>query len=577
MRPVLSVLSAHYKRVRRVHRLAQVMIVGLIVGFTLITSGCGGSQQSQQQATQNRAQLDATLSHARSIGVPASALSAIVTQEQRLNSTSAPFTLFDDTSATNYYLNQARQYNQLLTQAQNIINTVTQADSMQAQIDMQRFQQALAKARSLKVGNIPAFTQAYNRDQNLLSQAQLPKDFTAISADANKASSALNLLISTHAALANFYTTIQQMQAAHLDVTAMLAQYTSDMQTLNTITNPADFNKLNQLVDTQYQMAVVNAIQALPYVGDARLNEFKAQIALLQSYSIDTSSYQQLYNADAQQMRAAKTMAQFLAVSQKINADIASMQGDLEQGAASSLISQLDSEANAWGQAHLYHDTFDGNSYILDAGYTMAGVGYWLQQDLYNAYSPADYQAVIAEEQNEFFNFQMMQQDYSDKTPYNQVHQTDLELMQHYPSLQHGTVLMVSLVEQAMRVYQDGKLINAFYVTTGRVELPSLPGYWSVVNRASPTQFISSDPPDSPYWYPPTHINYAIEYHSDGYFVHDAWWRVNFGPGTQFPHYDVGGDESFAGNGSHGCINMQEDQAAWVYSHTDYNAQIMVY
>ncbi|MFL5703233.1 MAG: L,D-transpeptidase, partial [Ktedonobacteraceae bacterium] len=87
----------------------------------------------------------------------------------------------------------------------------------------------------------------------------------------------------------------------------------------------------------------------------------------------------------------------------------------------------------------------------------------------------------------------------------------------------------------------------------------------------------SSDPPDSPYWYPPTPINYAINYHSDGYFIHDAWWRGNFGPGTQFPHYDVGGDEAYARNGSHGCINMPENDAAWLYANTNYNTQIIVY
>ena len=99
----------------------------------------------------------------------------------------------------------------------------------------------------------------------------------------------------------------------------------------------------------------------------------------------------------------------------------------------------------------------------------------------------------------------------------------------------------------------------------------------SPLDRKSPTQFTSTEPPGSPYWYPPTPIHYAILYHSDGYFVHDAWWRVNFGPGSQFPHYDTGGDESFAGNGSHGCINMPENDAAWVYANTDWNTQIMVY
>lgn len=564
-------------RYMRPDRLGKAVIVCLLAGLMLVTSGCGGSQQSQQQAAQARTQLDAALSHARLIGVPSATLARVVAKEQQLNSTSAPFTLFDDSADTSYYLNQAKQYQQLSAQVQNIVNTVTQTDSMQAQFDMQRFQQALAKAQGLKIGNIPAFTQQYNYDQSLLSSAKYPKDYAAVSSDADTATSALNLLLSTHSALVNFHTAIQQMQEADLDVTAMQSQYSSDLLTLNTITSPADFQHLNQVIDAQYQMAAVNSTQAIPYVGRAKLKQFQSQIDLLKSYGMDTSTYQQMYNAAAQQLRAAKTFSQYLAVSQKINTDIASMQNDLTAGAANYLIGKLDSEANAWGQAHLYHNTYDGNNYILDAGYTMAGIGYWLQQELANASSPSDYQQVVTDEQNEFFNLQMMEQDYSDKTPYNQVHQTDLELMQHYPSLQHGTVLMVSMVEQAMRVYQDGKLINAFYVTTGRVELPSLPGYWSVVDRASPTKFISSDPPDSPYWYPPTPINYAIEYHADGYYVHDAWWRVNFGPGTQFPHYDVGGDESFAGNGSHGCINMQEDQAAWVYDHTDYNTQIMVY
>ncbi len=253
------------------------------------------------------------------------------------------------------------------------------------------------------------------------------------------------------------------------------------------------------------------------------------------------------------------------------------MQTDMTQGAASYLIGQLDREANAWGQSHLYHDKFDGKNYILDSGYTMNGVGYWLQQELYYAQASGYYQQLISDENDEFFFFKMMQQDYSDKTPYNQVHATDTQILQRTPSLMQGKTIIVSMVEQALRLYDNGKLVRSFYVTTGRYELPSLPGWWSVENRASPTEFKSTEPPSSPYWYPPTPIHYAILYHWDGYFIHDAWWRVNFGPGTQFPHYDVGGDESFAGNGSHGCINMQENDAAWLYANTDYNTQIVVY
>jgi hypothetical protein len=562
---------------KRPNRIGQVMLVGLLLGLALATSGCGGSPQSQQQASQSKSQLDSTLKHARDIGVSASSLQPVIHQEQHISSTSAPSNLFDDAPATNYYLNQAKQYKQLLTQLQGIISIATGDASTKAQMSMQNFQFALSKAQSLKTTNIQSFTQEYTSDQNLLSAAQTPQQYYAISNNANDAASALNLLSTSYAQLVTFNNTIKQMRAAHIDVGLMPVQYQDDLSTLNTITRVVDFSNLNSLINAQYQIAVVNSIQALPFVGNAKLGQFGSQITLLKTYGMDASSYQQLYNADAQQMRNAKSIHDFLVVSGKIDIDMASMQNDLTQGASSYLITELDREANAWGNAHLYHDKFDGKNYILDSAYTMNGIGYWLQRELGWAWQPSDYQAVVADDNNEFFNFHMMQQDYNDSTPYNQVHATDLQIMQHYPSLQHGMVLMVSTVEQAMRVYRDGKLINAFYVTTGRVERPALPGYWTVQDRKSPDEFKSTDPPNSPYWYPPTPIHYAILYHWGGFFVHDAWWRADYGPGTQFPHYDSGGDESFAGNGSHGCINVQEQQAAWVYANTDWNTQIMVY
>ncbi len=562
---------------QRSHPFKQAIMASLVVVFVLMTSGCGASQQSQQQESQSKAQLNSTLQHARDIGVPSAFLAPILKKEQQLSSTSAPFTLFDGTPATNYYLNQAKQYQQLLTQLQTLVTTTTTNASDLAQQDMQRFQQTLAQAKKQKVGNLPAFQGVYDSDQNLLSQASLPKDYATVSVSAEKAINALTLLASTHTLLNNFHTTIQQMQAVRLDVSAMQAQYTSDFNAMNTITDPAAFSTLKSTVDAQYQMAVDNSIQALPFVGNAKLGEFKSQISLLKTYGLDTSYYMQLYNADAKQMQGAKNIQDYLKVSQKIDTDMASMQTDMTQGAASYLIGQLDREANAWGQSHLFHDKFDGNNYILDSGYTMNGIGYWLQQELYYAQASGYYQQIVSDENDEFFFFKMMQQDYSDKTPYNQVHATDLQIMQRTPGLKQGTTIIVSMVEQAMRFYVNGKLVRSFYVTTGRVELPALPGWWSVENRASPTEFKSMEPPSSPYWYPPTPIHYAILYHWDGYFIHDAWWRVNFGPGTQFPHYDTGGDESFAGNGSHGCINMQENDAAWVYANTDYNTQIVVY
>src|SRR5579875_515223 len=564
-------------RTKRSIHLAHSLLAAMLIGFMLLASGCGGSSQSQQQASQNKSQLDTALQHAEASGIPASQLTPIVKKEQQLDSTGAPFSLFNDQPATDYYLSQANQYHQLYIQLQGIVSSVTDQYSTQAQMDMQDFQQTLAVQAARKVGNIQAFSEQYNKDNALLAAAVTPKDYIAISRDAGSAIQALHLLASTYTQLATFKNTINSMQKAHLDVSAMQIQYQSDLVTFNAAVRPADFQNLSSLVDAQYSLAVANSMLALPYVGAAKLGEFKTQLDLLKTYGMDASPYQKLYAADQAAMKKVSNIGEYLSVSAKIDADIATMHDDLVQGAANYLVGELDREARAWGKAHAYHDKFDGNNYILDAGYTSDGIGYWISRDLSWAYTPDDFQAVVDEENDEFFNLQMLEQDYYDHTPYNKVHQTDLEMFQHYPSLKQGTVLMVSFVEQAMRVYDNGKLINAFLVTTGRVERPALPGVWSVQDRKSPTEFKSDDPPGSPFWYPPTHITYAILYHWGGFFVHDAWWRVNFGPGTQFPHYDVGGDEAFAGNGSHGCINMQEDQAAWVYAHTDWNTQIAVY
>ena len=558
-------------------RSTHIMLAGMLVGMMLFMTACGGSSQSQAQLNQSKATLDQAIQHARSIGIPESALQPITKKEQQLNSAGAPFSLFNEQPVTDYNTKLASNYQQLVTQTEAIVSSISDQYNVQAQQDLQFFQSSLSALQQRKVGNTQAFTAQYNKDSSLLAAAQYPKDYAAISNDARTATEALALSHTTLNQLNTFNTTIKKMKAALLDVTAMQTQYQNDLATFNIVTTSIEFQNLGTILNAQYQEAVVNSIQAIPFVSTAKLGEFKSQLALLKTYGMDASPYQPLYNADQAAMKNASTITSFLAISQKIDADIASMHDDLVQGASHYLINALDHEANTWGNAHAYHDKFDGNNYILTAGYTLPGIGYWLNRELGWAYLPSDYQAVVDEENNEFFNLHMLEQDYSDKTPYNQVHATDMEMMQHYPSLQHGMVLMISQVEQAMRVYKDGKLIRSFQVTTGRVERPALPGVWTVQDRKSPDEFKSSDPPSSPFWYPPTPIHYAILYHWGGFFVHDAWWRVNFGPGTQFPHYDVGGDESFAGNGSHGCVNMQENDAAWVYANTDWNTQIAMY
>jgi len=556
-------------------RVTQAMLVMLLLGLTVLTSACGGNAQSQQQASQNKTRLDQLTQHALSIGIPATLLSPILKQEQKLSSTGAPLSLFSDQPATDYYTNLANQYSTLLGQTQQLITTSTDQYQYQAQNDLQVFQQALARRSSQHIGNVQPFSDTFTNDQSLFSSAKYPKDFVLVSQEAQKATDALGLMGATYIQLTTFKNTINQMQQAHIDVTAMQTQYQSDLQDFNNATKSSEFRNLSKLIDAQYQLAVVNSIAALPYVSAAKLSEFKSQLNLLKTYGMDASAYQKRYNADQAQMNNARTIQDYLDMSARIDTDMSSMHNDLIQGASSYLIGALDRAARAWGQAHLYHDKIDGNKYILDAGYTLNGIGFWLNRELGWAYTPQDFQSVVDDENNEFFNLHMLEADYSDKTPYNRPHATDFQMINHYHV--SGQIIAVSMVEQAMRVYQNGKLVKAFYVTTGRVERPSLPGYWTVQDRKSPDVFHSTEPKGSTYWYPDTPIQYAILYHWGGFFLHDAWWRQDFGPGTQFPHTDSGGTGFWNFDGSHGCINMQTQDAAWLYANSNWNTQILVY
>src|SRR5437660_1420948 len=138
---------------RSLHRI-QFILAGGLIGLMLLTSACGGNTEVQQQANQSKAQLDAQLQHAQAIGVPQFVLQPVLSQEQQLSSSSAPFTLFNDQPATDYYANLAIRYHQLLVQLQGVVSVTTQQFQTQAQRDLQNFQIALKQIQAKNVGNM---------------------------------------------------------------------------------------------------------------------------------------------------------------------------------------------------------------------------------------------------------------------------------------------------------------------------------------------------------------------------------------------------------------------------------------
>lgn len=152
-----------------------------------------------------------------------------------------------------------------------------------------------------------------------------------------------------------------------------------------------------------------------------------------------------------------------------------------------------------------------------------------------------------------------------------------------------GRVILVSLSQQRLYAYDNGALSFTFLVETGRPELPTPTGVYHIFSKNCsdrtwttnllPTfahnkgcaehngdgykeMFTSPWPAGSPYWYAPTHINYAMQFRDGGYFLHDAWWHEQFGPGSNIPHKLSNGEWE---TGSHGCVGMPTASAEKLY------------
>ena len=578
--PLLVVPLKKTKKRTRKKLLVQVScLIGLLLLLSLLILGIIGPNynsdlQAEQQVAQSRAALNQSITQARTAGVPASLLQPVLKQEQQIDSSNTSFFLHP--FATNTYQPLIKRYHTLSGSIPEIIATATLQAQNRAQQDVQNFQTALTRQTVQAAGNIENFSQQFSQEQTALSLAKTPHDYALISQNTRADILALGAMEITFSQLNDFKATITRLNAARLDVTALELQYQNDLQVFANATQERDFQNVSALIDAQYEQLVVGSVQAFPYISVTKLNELQTQISLLRTYGINTNAYQQRLTADEVTVEQAKTVFDDLLFLKQIDADIASMHDQLVQGEARYLVQQFQQEVLSWAKAHPYHDAYDGHTYALNSGYMQVGIGATLNSDLASATTSVDYGVMVDEAQNALFNLHMFESDYHDATPYNLIHKTDLAMLNHY-KLQGKMVLMVSLAEQVMRVYQNSKLLHSFYVTTGRSELPSLPGVWSVLDRKSPIIFKSADAKDSPYWFPDTPIKYAMLYHWGGYFVHDAWWRASFGPGTQFPHHDASGNTSYNFDGSHGCVNLSENDAAWVYQHTDWNTQIVIY
>jgi L,D-transpeptidase catalytic domain len=559
-----------------------ILIVSSVMLVMLLLSACGANPQTQQQANKSKANLDSLISRAETIGVPASTLKPILQQEALLGNTNAPITVFNGQPATDYYANLTQRYQLLALQVNGLELQTTQQFDFQASLDIQGLENTLAERRAQNFVEVKTFTNQLTQYQNEMAKAQYPREYQTISYTVKRSTLALQLMGDAYNNLVSLKQDIEQLQTSHLDTAALNQEYQQDLQLFRGANKPEDFSQLINQSTTQLQATSDFSTLAIPYVGAAKLQQFSADIIQLKQYGQSTASFEQRLSADRTALASAKTISDYIRVSSQIDHDIASLQTAMTQGYASYLLNQYNAEVANWGNSHQYHDPIDGNNYNLDYEYGVNGTGQdggAALQYAQSTGSQADYQAAVDTMNNNLLHLRAMEADYNDKTPYNQPHAADIGLMKHYnvygPNA--GPVLVVSFIEQTLRYYNNGKLVRAFYIVSGQYLKPSPPGFWSIIDRESPTKFKSSEPPGSAFWYPPTPIQYALEYHAGGFFLHDAWWRGIFGPGTNFPHTDPSGTTSFNGVGSHGCINMNPSDIAWLYPQISWGTPVILY
>ena len=118
-------------------------------------------------------------------------------------------------------------------------------------------------------------------------------------------------------------------------------------------------------------------------------------------------------------------------------------------------------------------------------------------------------------------------------------------------------LIVIHLATQQLVAYDNGCPFMSSLITTGRPELPTDRGTFHIFAMYPSYHMISPWPPGSPFWYHDAWVNDAMEFVSDGTFIHGASWEPAsaYGPGSQYGPY-----------ASHGCVHVPDGPLSRLYA-----------
>ncbi len=112
-------------------------------------------------------------------------------------------------------------------------------------------------------------------------------------------------------------------------------------------------------------------------------------------------------------------------------------------------------------------------------------------------------------------------------------------------------IIVVILSTQMLYAYENGLPTNSFLVSTGLPQTPTVLGEYSIERKYDETTMTGPG-------YSLPHVKWTM-YFYQGYGIHGAYWHNNFGQPM-----------------SHGCVNMKDEEAEWLYNWAPLGTPVLV-
>ena len=130
-----------------------------------------------------------------------------------------------------------------------------------------------------------------------------------------------------------------------------------------------------------------------------------------------------------------------------------------------------------------------------------------------------------------------------------------------------GKAITLNLTLQEAVFYDNGCVVRATPITTGRPFLRTPTGTFHVFFKTSPFTMVSPWPHGSPFWYPTGTVTWVMEFDVGGYFLHDASWEPSsmYGPGSENSYV-----------ASHGCVHIPTPVMRWAYQWTPIGTPVII-